>query len=100
MIVMLMLTATMRANARRAGHPEPIISEATVRPLPGGGYALAQGTNVPLREEWGGTERDAEAVAAKNLAPTPDPGVAGTDMKPAKDAADRIKAQLRKMRSA
>jgi hypothetical protein len=33
-----------RANARRYGHPDPIITEVTVRPLQGGGYTAVPGS--------------------------------------------------------
>jgi len=82
-IILRAVTGTMRSNARRAGHPEPIILEANVKPLPGGGYVLDDSKPmVPLREEWGGDGRTPEPVT-----PVPDP-------KGAKAAADKIKAAL------
>ena len=32
------VVGTLRSNARRAGHPDPVILDAKLKPLPGGGY--------------------------------------------------------------
>ena len=49
-----MTMATIRATARRYGKPEPIFSETIVKPLPGGGFVSVEGSERPLRPEWGG----------------------------------------------
>ena len=62
-----MVTARSRCAARRAGRPDPIWVEATVRPLDGGGYELV--STKSLRPEWGGdgrTEADAEREAKQH----------------------------------
>lgn len=53
-IILRAVVGTLRSNARRAGHPEPIIMEAKYKPLEGGGYVLDQSQPmVPLRPEYG-----------------------------------------------
>ncbi len=59
-IVWRMVTQASRAAARRAGRPDPIWVEHTVKPLPGGGYVKAEGSEVPLRPEYGGDGRTPE----------------------------------------
>ena len=58
-IVYRMVTARSRCAARRAGRPDPIWVEATVKPLKGGGYVLVD-TTKPLRAAWGGDGRTLE----------------------------------------
>ena len=53
-----MVTARSRCAARRAGRPDPIWVEATVKPLEGGGYVLVD--TKPLRPEYGGDGRTPE----------------------------------------
>jgi hypothetical protein len=69
-IVTRLTVERVRAMARRKGKPEPIFVEARVKPLPGGGFIVEDGPEVPLRPEFGGDGRtfeDAlrEAKAAK-----------------------------------
>jgi hypothetical protein len=60
-IIMRITTAAMRANARKAGHPEPIILESEVKPLLDGGFAVDPSAPMPpLREEYGGDGRTLE----------------------------------------
>jgi hypothetical protein len=49
-IVVRLTVTRIRACARRAGHPEPIITEVTLRP----DGTVVEGSERPLREEWGG----------------------------------------------
>ena len=64
----------LRARARRAGHPEPIILEAKVKPLPGGGFVLDQDQPmVPLRPEYGGDGRTVEDARAEERAKAKQP---------------------------
>jgi hypothetical protein len=50
---------TIRYNARRYGHPEPVFVEAELKPLPGGGWELdVSKPYKPLRREWGGKQED------------------------------------------
>jgi hypothetical protein len=57
-IIYRMVTARSRCAARRAGRPDPIWVEATVKPLEGGGYVLVD--TKPLRPEYGGDGRTPE----------------------------------------
>jgi hypothetical protein len=57
-IVCRMLAERSRRAARRAGRPDPILVEVTVKPLEGGGYELV--STAPLRSEWGGDGRTVE----------------------------------------
>lgn len=60
-IVWRMVAQAARANARRAGRPDPIFYEAAVKQLKGGGYGLDQSVPmVPLRKAWGGDGRTVE----------------------------------------
>ncbi len=89
-IILRALAGSVRSNARRAGHPEPVILEAKVKPLPGGGYVLDQDSLKPLRAEYGGDGRTpADALAEARAMDSQ------LDPKGAKAAADRIKAQLK-----
>ena len=56
------IVGSLRYLARRYGRPEPIISEVTVRSLPGGGSVMVKGSEKPLREEWGGDGRTLEGA--------------------------------------
>jgi hypothetical protein len=53
-----MIAQRSRCAARRAGRPDPILVEATVKALDGGGYELV--STEPLRSEWGGDGRTVE----------------------------------------
>jgi hypothetical protein len=57
-IVTRMIAERSRCAARRAGRPDPLLYEATVKPLKGGGCELV--STVPLRPEWGGDGRTLE----------------------------------------
>jgi hypothetical protein len=59
-IVTRLTVERVRAMARRKGKPEPIITEVTVKPLPGGGCVGVEGTERPLRPEFGGDGRTLE----------------------------------------
>jgi hypothetical protein len=52
---------TIRFNARRYGHPDPIFVEQPVKTLPGGGCVVDESKPaVALRREWGGDGRSYE----------------------------------------
>ena len=56
-IVNRMIVGTIRYWARRQGYPEPVIVEQNVKPLKGGGYVTVEGSDRPLRPEYGGDGR-------------------------------------------
>jgi hypothetical protein len=58
-IIVRLTVERIRASARKAGKPEPMIVEAILKPLPGGGYELDVSKPYrPLRKEWGGRQED------------------------------------------
>ena len=95
-IVLRMVAGTARYRARRAGYPDPIIYEAIVKSLPGGGFALDQSVPmVPLRFEYGGDGRTDEDARWEARYPATRANV-NADSKLAKAAA-RIQAKLEAM---
>lgn len=61
-VILRTVAGTLRSNARRAGHPEPIIMDCRMDKLPGGGYVLVEGSLVALSAEWGGDSRTVETA--------------------------------------
>jgi hypothetical protein len=64
-IVTRLTVERVRAMARRKGKPDPIFVEAVLKPLPGGGFVVEDGPEVPLRPEWGGDTIEAALLEAK-----------------------------------
>jgi hypothetical protein len=58
-IIVRAVVGAIRYQARKAGKPEPMIVEAVLKPLPGGGYEVdVEKPHRPLRPEWGGKRPD------------------------------------------
>jgi hypothetical protein len=53
-IVTRLTVERARYWARRKGYPEPIFCECDVKPSPGGGFVKVEGSERPLRAEYGG----------------------------------------------
>ena len=83
-IVIRLVAQRVRYFAHRYGKPVPIILEATVKPLEGGGYELV--STAPLRPEYGGDGRTVENTKGERPR--------STDNFELRMAAERIQAQL------
>jgi hypothetical protein len=89
MRMMQLVAGSVRARARKAGFPDPVIIEAQFKPAPGGGYVVDDGVPaVPLRPEYGGDGRTPDDALAEARAAVLADGVrrAGERIDPAKAA--------------
>jgi hypothetical protein len=60
-IIIKLIAGAARYHARRRGEPDPIIYEAPIKQLPGGGFVRDESKPlVPLRAEYGGDGRSYE----------------------------------------